>query len=548
MGFIWTVSILLAIHLGIAVVLVRRAQRWMEAVFAIIVLGSLWVVLSLAAVRIFIAPQSVWNDARLGEVIATLKHYPLYIEPGTGPILSYKYGPIGAFAYLLAGLAKTPTGQILLGSLLTSLYFYLPVVWVIRRAAGKAQVLNQIAAFTCFAAVVHNSYTLSSPSSWIHTDAPALGFAACSLALALNRPGSKRSNLDRIGMALFAVLAAWAKQTVAPILVVLPIWTLLTQGRREATRDAACILLFLAVASVALVDSFNSSAMHYYMLTEPEHHPWQYGGHEAAVATIAVMILRQVWPIALLLTAVVGLQADPNSGATRASVRTWLNQHGWALAVLYAFILAPSALFGWLKAGGAENNAALITYFLLIAAISALAQFQLPRFVAKRPDARIIAQAMIVLLVAQFSVRAFFDDYQFDAELAQAMQPAQNDSEMAYLYEKAHPGDVYFPWNVEASLLASNKLYDFDYGVHDRILAGNAPNAAELKIGLPANMRAIAYPPQVVPSLDMLQLLAQYRKPLHIPGLQGFIVYGIVAPPPHPVDDKRPLQVSLSTR
>lgn len=543
MLFIWTLSILLLIHIGVALWFVLRAKRWIEAMLAIIVLASLWVVLSLAALRIFIAPQSVWNDARLGEVIATLKHYPLYIEPGHGPILSYKYGPLGAITYLPAGLlAHTPTGQILLGSLLTSIYFYLPIIWVIRRAAPHAPLLNQIAAFACFAAVVHNSFTLADPSSWIHTDAPALGFAACSMALALDRSGEKRSKLSQIGMVLFAVLAVWTKQTVAPILLVLPLWTLLTRSKREALFDAICLIGLLAVVSVVFVDSFDSSAMGYYMFTEPAHHPWQYGGHTAALLKVAGMIFWQVWPIALLLIAAVALRAKNQVRPMRA----WLIEHQWMLAVLFALVLSPSALFGWLKAGGAGNNAALITYFLLLAAVSALAQLELPRFAANWTDAALVAQLIVVLTVAQFAARAFFDDYRLDSEVAQAIQPYQNDSELAYQYEKSHPGDVYFPWNVEASLLASNKLYDFDFGVHDRILAGNSPKPVELQAGLPANMRAIAYPPQLVPSLDMLKLLPQYRQPMHIPGLQGFIVFGRSPSPSHVVETHPPLQVSFS--
>jgi hypothetical protein len=94
--------------------------------------------------------------------------------------------------------------------------------------------------------------------------------------------------------------------------------------------------------------------------------------------------------------------------------------------------------------------------------------------------------------------------------------------------------------------VASHKLYDFDFGVHDRILAGNGPKPAELKAGLPANMRAIAYPPQVVPSLDMLSLLPQYRQPIHIQGLQGFIVYGLSTIAPHPSIASVPFQDSIN--
>lgn len=540
---IWILLILLVVCAACATIFVRRSRGWIDASLAMIVFASLWVVLSLATIRLFTAPQSVWNDARLAEVVATLKHYPLYLAPRDGPIRSYKYGPLGAAAYLPAGIfANTPTNQILLGSLLTAIYFFLPVIWVIRRAAPHAPPLMQIAAFACFAAMVHNSYTLAVPSFWIHTDAPALGLAACSIALALYPRDKKYVTLNRIGSALCAVLAFWTKQTVAPILLVLPLWSLLTNGRRQALRDALYLLILFAIVSIICVNSFDAHAMEYYMYSEPSHHLWETADNKAKVAFVAWLIVRHTWLTLSLLIAVLLLRVPQKI----RPMSSWLNQNRWMLPVMFAIVLAPSALFGWVKPGGASNNAALITYFLLIAAVSALADFEFPRFIAHWPEAKVIGQAMVVLVVAEIATRAFFGDFSLGSQFVQAMHPNQNDSEIAFRYERAHPGDVYFPWNLEASLLASGKLYDFDYGVHDRILAGDPPGPSELRAGLPTNMRAIAYPPQLVPSLDMLGLLPEYRQVLHIPGLEGFIVYGRTLPPAHLGKAGPKLQVSLA--
>jgi hypothetical protein len=44
----------------------------------------------------------------------------------------------------------------------------------------------------------------------------------------------------------------------------------------------------------------------------------------------------------------------------------------------------------------------------------------------------------------------------------------------------------------------------------------------------------------------MLNLLPQYREPMHIQGLQGFIVYGLSTIPQHQSGSSVPLQVSLN--
>jgi hypothetical protein len=179
--------------------------------------------------------------------------------------------------------------------------------------------------------------------------------------------------------------------------------------------------------------------------------------------------------------------------------------------------MAPTAFLAWIKAGGESNNASGVTYFLLLAACSALA--------GVRHNA-ILAKAIVVLLAANLTARAFFADAQLDWRLNVARDPWKNSTELAVRYEREHPGEVYFPWNLQASLVGSGKLYHFDYAVHDRIISGYAPSEEEIRAHLPPNMRAIAYPPAIVPTMKMLSLLKEYDRPIRIPELPGFVIFG----------------------
>ena len=69
-----------------------------------------------------------------------------------------------------------------------------------------------------------------------------------------------------------------------------------------------------------------------------------------------------------------------------------------------------------------------------------------------------------------------------------------NPQEEAYEYIKKNPNsdEIYFPWKTLAVLMASKKLYHFEYAVKDRELAGFKPSMIHINQHVPKNMKYIA--------------------------------------------------------
>ena len=74
-------------------------------------------------------------------------------------------------------------------------------------------------------------------------------------------------------------------------------------------------------------------------------------------------------------------------------------------------------------------------------------------------------------------------------------------------------------------MLASGKLYHFDYAAYDRTIANFRPGNEEVQSHLPAKMQYIAYPPHIVPSMVMMELIPGYDRRVELPELPGLLIY-----------------------
>ena len=186
-------------------------------------------------------------------------------------------------------------------------------------------------------------------------------------------------------------------------------------------------------------------------------------------------------------------------------------------------MMIPTACLGWVKQGGAPNNAAYVTYFLLLAGCAALADCESMRFLEGRADQIFAGRAMLTLVALFVAWFSYHTEDQIRTRTDVAMHVHQNGAEDDFRFERSHPGEAYFPWDTLAPLLASGKLYHFDFGVHDRILAGFGPSQEHIHAYLPAHMRMIVLSPYAYPSLDMLRLLPEFNQPVHDPELPDCI-------------------------
>ena len=444
-----------------------------------------------------------------------LKGYPLYVRPGMGPIGCFLYGPFGAIAYIPAALAsKSPTIDMLLGSGIAVLCFFLPAAWFIRQTgAGRLHHrTDRRVQLLC-----RDRSQLRDAGVHVQLDSrrPAC-FGTGGVRADADNPSPLCSDAPSPPRCLCAAMAIWSKQTLLPLLVALPLVGFFLRGWRAAVLDALMILGFVVAFGVLFVLIFDPRAMLFEMVIEPSRHP------RGSVSDVVKPFFEEVWPMLLLLAGALVVRgresADPHEELAPAKPLV-------PAAVIVAVILLPGGILGWIKAGGEPNNAALCTYFLLLAACGVVAQCQTPGILSHRADATRLGTMLCALFAAEVSIHAVFADHMLTWRIGLARHVFNNGSELAYRYERAHPGEAYFPWNPNAVLLASGKLYHFDYAAYDRMIANYRPGNVEVQSHLPAKMQYIAYPPHIVPSMEMMELIPGYDRRVELPELPGLLIY-----------------------
>lgn len=216
------------------------------------------------------------NSPLLTPSIAMLYGYNLYYPPDRGPALDTMYGPVNYLAYSPAALGNNPTIAILLGELITILFYFLPVLWLHigehLRNTKTLRFASYVFILFCFLTLYISP--LNSAAFMIHSDSIALGF--CAIACAILYCKKRRTSIIGLFLsATFAVLAVWTKQITVPILFALPTYILLAQGFNYFIRYVVCIVVSSSVISALIFFFCNTQALIYNILTVPLRQPWR---------------------------------------------------------------------------------------------------------------------------------------------------------------------------------------------------------------------------------------------------------------------------------
>ena len=194
----------------------------------------------------------------------------------------------------------------------------------------------------------------------------------------------------------------------------------------------------------------------------------------------------------------------------------------WALLALTGAALAPMAIVGGAKVGGYLNTHSVSSYFLAAAATLGLAT------IARTSGAsgmRLLVATLALLtaerLLAPDGPRAF------GATAAGVRGFGDNAQEQAYRAALALPGEIYFPWNPLATLLAEDRLDNNEIGAWNRDLAGVPIEDAQWRAHLPPRLRLLAHRPPAgaftwLPAPE--KRLPEFTAPLALPLLPGWIV------------------------
>jgi hypothetical protein len=463
-----------------------------------------------------------WSACRLAPAIALFHGYPLYSPAETGPINGWLYGPVPALAWTPAVLAGSPLGALWIAAVISLVFMLGPLLFVAWRIGPKSPETAIVtgAAFVFGASALLGIYPTWYMVSALNGDFAAVGLGLTSCAVLLR--GQQPPGWQRLALAAtLTVLSAWSKQIEAPLVIAQALWLAGRDGLPAAGRFLIGCVIAGAVISAVILLGFGPAALFHNMWTIPSRHAFL-GGRTAALGEVSDFF-RYTGGFWLLCGVATFLTA---ARRTATGHRAWLSEQPWLLPALAALVLLPGAALATIKIGG-DRNSIHSAYYLIAACTLAVSRVgrqlvdRAPRFT----PALLLLGACIPLTLAVQLVSS----YPQRAEL-----PQRSLSPEAFDFSRQHPHEVYFPWDPLTTLLTDGRLYHFEYGIRDRIYAGQTPLPAQIAQGLPSRLRYVVYPRTSGPRVMLDQFLPGLRR-IASPG--GWLMYlksEPAAPSPNP--------------
>ena len=310
-------------------------------------------------------------------------------------------------------------------------------------------------------------------------------------------------------------------------MIVLPFWAYLTGGLKGLVRLVAMAIAGGLGISLMLLAAFDASSTIFNIVTIPLLHPRRTGAVTWAVSHLLELEQRQI--LLLLVLAAGGLGLLARKSHERRSGGGLISEP-WALFLLVAVAEFPLSLMAYLKVGGDDNNLGFMLYFLTLAGFLMHARLKAPSRAADEVDPA--SPSFSGMLVLTF-VLTLLGAEQIALAFAKPGPTWQGDQGAAMRYMERHPGDVYFPWNPLEHLAAEGRLYHFEYGVFDRILAGYPPTAEHFRRHIPEHTRLVCYPPgTTVGDQVTLKYLEGFREKVQIDELPKWECYRRPEPSP----------------
>jgi len=473
-------------------------------------LFGLLILADLAAGILRSVEDRYWNDACLARGIALRYGYVLY--PGRDsrvPIIGTMHGPVPNLLYSCLAFLKDPTLLLITACALSCLLYFGAVLWLHARA-GRS-LAGAYGFFACTALL------LASPGAryaglMVHVDALAMCFAMLAAGLlARNEPRAR----TLAASAVMAMLAVASKQTMAPVAIALPCFVLMADGKRACARYvavqiAASVAIFGAMLALFRPPRdllFNTFTL---ALQQPRTRSIDSRMMEG-LFVVRSEVAAAVAPLVLLI-ALVAL----NPGNFRDKIA----KHRWLVFLCMAALQLPIELRAWTTEGGVYNHLGVVTLFVALAATLGLVGLWKAEGQGGRAWTGLVARMLLIgMLLAHLPLPIGIVR---DLKLART-----SNTQIAYDYERQHPGRAYFPINPLAVLLAEGRLTHLDDALWDRELAGFPISAEQLAAGVPSSYELVAYPPGTEPHATILRGLLEGKPLVEEPGLKRWRVYRI---------------------
>lgn len=426
---------------------------------------------------IYAASANLWNDARLVPLLGWLAGQGLYSTATAGSVQTSMYPPLSALAYLPVAAAASPAGAVFIGSLLAQFYYVAPLALACYRTS-----VNKIFAFTVLFSLVflsQQSDALLQSQTWIHADAPALGFGllACLAAFEYTKTGDGRGLLAAVFMAWLSV---WSKQSMVLLFPALATWVFCVQGVRRCAAFVGWSFLNGIVIAAVMGLTFSVEGMWFNMFVIPANVAWTGRIPFNLIRALTELLREATLPLGLLIGGVVYklLSAD-----APLDWREWARRQPWLLPALVGFMNVPVSVASRVKLGGAENSLSPSLYFWM----AAMGLFLLYQHDALQRLRRSLLATRYRTIVAALTVwLALLSLPQSLRSFLTVLPPWSNESQITYHSIRQSPGRYYFPDYPLAHLLAEGRLYHYAAAVRDRRDWGGIPiSQSQLQSHLP---------------------------------------------------------------
>jgi hypothetical protein len=473
-------------------------------------LVSFLILTLLMSLQLLRASKMVYGDMRGAPSLALVAGHEIYEgRDAQGPLFVVVYAPLTYLLYTPMAWFREPDSALRAGSLLALFFYSLPLFYLMLqfRQEPRRSTLAAAAMTLLFFVVTLCAAPLAYSSTYVHADAPALGFSGLAACVLFFHYPSK-SWAHPLACALLTVLAIATKQNNLPLVVAAPLIAWCLGNRRFSVRYLAGVAAFgLALVAATAFWSRSLADVFLNVWTIPSRFPLQWSKAPVVLSVLHESSLPLLFTVMAMTIAALAVPL----GISWAGMRPLLVFPAIALALL------PGSIFGMLLVGGDQNTLSPFVYFALLSVLGFVygsTTSELP--VSKYWVGAVLATAGLLVPVAMKELRPF--------ALQQALD--RSSSQIAFEYDRRNPGQVYFADHQLSVYLAEGHFYHSDWGVGDYASARIPIRPEAVWNGIPERASYVAYP-ALAPGYWLLPYLAPHRKMHAIADLPGFEVFEI---------------------
>ena len=465
----------------------------------------------------FNAASYLYTDNRLMPLFMFRDHQQVYLEANKGPLLDTLYPPLSVLLYAPVALFNSPESAFFTAGLLTQVFCFLPLIvgLYLSRDSRPQFGYHSLLIATGFMLWCNGSDVLRSVY-FIHADPPALFLTASGILAYIAWTRSNSSNrLFLLFLSAFCCsLAPWAKQVSAPAVLIVPILLLL---RKEFRLLAIYVLAVAFTETIMLVIAYSAldlKLLFLWILTIPSKHPWK-SAWSVAIPDAIFALLYENLAAMTVLGSVFFIRVGERKGKLLESLQD-MTRCPWVIFALAGVLFWPTSVLGFVKVGGATNALLYSTYCMAVG----LALLAFEALTSRNPIASARARAAVYAVVILLS---FPMVTRIVRSAANPSRLLHGPNEEAYNFSRQWPGQVFFPWHPLSVYLAEGKIYNFEWGVCDRVEAGISIDRDNFSAHLPSAIKYVAFR-QKTPQCT-LALLPEFNKLIQDPRLPGWSVY-----------------------